>query len=307
MTGAPLIEFGAGAFDPMKVMAVRHRLAEHPLLQLPKLVELAGRLAERGAVRYHAGHVQPGTDFIKAPELFPVNRPAGEIVANIEKAQAWMGLHNIQQDDEYRRLVDEVLDDVRPRVEAVDPGMHHRAGWIFVSSPGAITPFHLDHEHNFILQIRGKKLLHVWEPLDRLTVPERALELFHANSSRELVRYDEECERRAHVFRLEPGVGGYMPTNAPHWVKNDDNVSITVSFTYYTEATRRRALLYVGNNYLRKMGLAPSAVGQSLLRDETKFRVLRAARELRRMEKRLRGGQIPPARDRYAPAHGTMA
>ena len=37
---------------------------------------------------------------------------------------------------------------------------------IFVSSPGAVTPFHMDHEHNFILQIRGNKKLYTWDPMD---------------------------------------------------------------------------------------------------------------------------------------------
>ena len=139
-----------------------------------------------------------------------------------------MALHNVQNDPLYRTLVDEVLDYVQPRVDKKDPGMHDRAGWIFITSPNAVTPYHMDHEHNFILQVRGKKTLHVWEPLDREVVTERSLELFHAKHSRELVQYREEFQRRARVFDLEPGMGGYMPTTSPHWVKNGDGVSITV-------------------------------------------------------------------------------
>ena len=44
--------------------------------------------------------------------------------------------------------------------------MLYRAGWIFVTSPHTITPFHMDKEHNFILQIKGNKRLYVWEPDD---------------------------------------------------------------------------------------------------------------------------------------------
>ena len=75
----------------------------------------------------------------------------------------------------------------------------------FVTSPLAITPYHLDHEHNFILQVRGSKTLHVWDPLDKRTVPEDALELFHGASSRDKVKFSEELEQRAYKFDLQPG------------------------------------------------------------------------------------------------------
>src|SRR5215813_3710147 len=76
-------------------------------------------------------------------------------------------------------LIDHPLLQIRPIVERRDPGMCYRAGWIFVSSPNAVTPFHMDHEHNFIMQIRGTKRLYTWEPFDRETVSERGQELFH--------------------------------------------------------------------------------------------------------------------------------
>jgi cytochrome P450 len=38
--------------------------------------------------------------------------------------------------------------------EPLAPGMCQREGFIFISSPGAVTPFHLDPEHNFLLQIK---------------------------------------------------------------------------------------------------------------------------------------------------------
>ena len=149
-----------------------------------------------------------------------------------------MSLLNVQADPIYRRLIDEILDEVRPIVERRDPGMCYRAGWIFVSSPGAVTPFHMDHEHNFILQIRGTKRLYTWDPFDREVVSERAQELFHDTHSRELVTWSEDFRARARVLDLEPGLGGYMPSTAPHMVENGPEPSITISFTYYTDATR---------------------------------------------------------------------
>jgi hypothetical protein len=275
------IRFDEAAFDPHRVMAVRHGWSDHPLLSLGKLMDLARRLAARGAVRAHDDKADPSTDFATAPMTHPAPLSPEETIRNIEKAGAWMALHNVQNDPEYRRLVDDVLEDVRPRVERKDPGMYGRAGWIFITSPGAVTPYHFDHEHNFILQCLGRKTLHVWEPLDREVVTERALELFHAKWSREGLVYREAIESRAHVFELEPGMGGYMPSTAPHWVKNGDGPSITASFTYYTRAIRRTKRLYRMNHLLRRLGLEPRPVGESRMRDETKHALFRAQEALR--------------------------
>jgi len=38
--------------------------------------------------------------------------------------------------------------------------------FIFVSSPEAVTPLHMDPEHNFLLQVRGLKTLHLFDPND---------------------------------------------------------------------------------------------------------------------------------------------
>ena len=275
------------------MQTVTHRLMEHPLLQLPKLQQLAQRLAARGSVRAHNDQAAPDTSFNRAPDTHKAHLKPEEAFQDIKKAKAWMSLLNVQRDPEYRALVDEVLDYVRPMVEPKDPGMHFRAGWIFVTSPGAVTPYHFDHEHNFILQIHGSKQVNVWEPLDRQVVTEEALELFHAKHSRELVVYDDSLQTRAHRFDLEPGMGGYMPSTAPHWVKNGDGVSITVSFTYFTDRILRNKLLYRGNHKLRELGLSPRPVGASRVRDGVKHAALRA---MQRAQWALRGEKsgMPP-------------
>lgn len=287
-------------FEPMRVMAVRHTLMSHPLLQMPALADLAERLGGKGSVRYHNDQAAAGTNFTTAPETHRVELPPAEIVRRIEHAGAWLALHNIQKDLVYRGLVDEVLDSVRPRVEAKDPGMHHRAGWIFITSPGAVTPYHMDHEHNFILQIRGTKTLNVWEPLDRSVVSERSLELFHARGSRELVVYRDEFQHKARVFDLHPGEGGYMPTTSPHWVKNGPEVSVTVSFTYYTDETWRRKCLHRLNHALRARGMEPSPVGAGGVLDSGKYRFYETCQAVRRVARRIRGQAVEPRRLAYA-------
>jgi hypothetical protein len=291
----PGIHIDRKTFDPERVSAVRHALMEHPLLQLPALIELGKRLGAAGSVRYHNASAEVGTSFTHAPETHKAKLSVAESLERIDQAEAWMALHNIQQDQQYRTLVDEVLDFVRPQIEPKDPGMTSRAGWIFVSSPRAVTPFHMDHENNFILQIHGTKTLYVWEPLDREVVPERSLELFHGAYSRELVIYKESLKPRAHVFHLVPGLGGYMPQTAPHAVENGPGVSVTLSVTYLTDATRRRALLHRANHLLRQRGISPTPVGKLRVVDAVKHAAFRTALTGARLV-----GRGPPAPRPYA-------
>ncbi|HEU4728987.1 MAG TPA: cupin-like domain-containing protein [Kofleriaceae bacterium] len=299
----PRIHLDPAFFDPWKIQGLTHALADHPLLQIDALVELGKRQQDRKLVRTHSADATAGTSFAEAPNLHPNTKGAVATLADIEQAKAWMSLLNVQADPVYRRLIDEVLDEVRPIVERRDPGMCYRAGWIFVSSPGAVTPFHIDHEHNFILQIRGKKRLYTWDPFDRVVVSERAQELFHDQHSRELVVWKDEWRQRARVFDLEPGMGGYMPSTTPHMVENGDGPSITISFTYYTDATRQRELLYRGNARLRRLGLDPLPVGASPGRDQLKHAVLSGFTSAKTAVRRALGRKIRDTSQAYAPEH----
>ena len=298
---AASVQLEPATFDPWKLQAVTHQLMEHPLLQLDALVALGKRLEARRLVRTHSDHATAGSSFADAPVLHPNAKSAEETLADIAEAKAWMSLLNVQADPIYRRLVDEVLDELRPVVEARDPGMCYRAGWIFVSSPGAVTPFHIDHEHNIILQIRGTKRLYTWDPFDREVVSERAQELFHDRHSRELVTWNERFRQRARVFDLEPGLGGYMPSTTPHMVENGDGPSITISFTYYTDSTRQRELLYRGNARLRRLGFNPRPVGSSLVRDKVATAVLSGYASARGAVRRALGRGVRDNSHPHAP------
>jgi hypothetical protein len=299
---APRIHIDQATFDPWKIQALTHALSEHPLLQIDALVELGKRQQERKLVRTHSADATAGTSFADAPNLHPNQQSAVATLSDIAKARAWMSLLNVQADPIYRAFIDEVLGEVRPIVDQRDPGMCYRAGWIFVSSPNAVTPFHIDHEHNFILQIRGTKRLYTWDPFDRVVVSERAQELFHDRHSRELVTWSDAWRARARVFELAPGLGGYMPSTTPHMVENGPEPSITISFTYYTDATRRRELIYRGNARLRGLGIDPAPVGTAPGRDRIKAAVLSGYSLARNRVRRALGKSVRENDQPYAPA-----
>ena len=299
---APWIDVDWTRFTPWRVQPVGHRVHHHPLLAMDEIVRLGQRLERVGRIRTHSSDATAATPFNNAPGLHPNRGDATATLTDIAHARAWMSLLNVQTDPAYRGLVDEVLASIRPGIEAVDPGISYRGGWIFVTSPNTVTPFHMDREHNFILQVQGKKRILVWEPDDTEAVSEAARDLFHDSHSRERVRWHEALRERAHVFDVEPGMGVYMPSTAPHLVENGDGPSVTVSFTYYTAATRRDNVVHRVHHHLRQAGFEPPPVGTRPLQDAVAYRTGRVLLGALRHWRRLRGGHPPVESGPYAEA-----
>jgi hypothetical protein len=289
-------------FDPWRIQPVQHRLASHHLLQPDQLIELGRRLEVGGLVRTHSDKAAAGTPFNDAPSMHPNRKSAEETLGRIREAGAWMSLLNVQTDEIYRKLVDSVIDELKPGVEKHDPGVCYRGGWIFVTSPNAVTPFHIDKEHNFIMQVRGTKKLYVWDHRDTEVVSELARDRFHFDHSRELIKWKDEFRSRAQVFHLEPGQGAYMPSTSPHMVENDDNPSITVSFTYYTDATRRNSRLHALHQRMRKAGMSPAPVGSRAARDAVLGSLTAVSTGVRDTVARIRSSDARVDTARYAHA-----
>lgn len=294
------VEIDPVAFDPWRIQPVRHSLAGHPLLQVPALVGLGERLEAHGSIRTHASDATAGTPFGDAPALHPNRRSAGQTLGSIQHAKAWMSLLNIQLDPLYRMLVGEVLDGIQAQVGHRDPGMGYRAGWIFVTSPHTVTPFHFDKEHNFILQISGGKRIYVWDHTDTVVASESARDRFHHNHSRDLLVWEEGFRERARVFDLRPGQGAYMPSTSPHMVETGDEPSITISLTYYTDATRRDAVLHKAHELARRCGLQPPAVGRRPAVDAAVHAGVVAALRARGLVRRVAGRAANAGQRRFA-------
>jgi len=255
------------AFEPTRLaaelnrrpFAVHHALADHPAFRLDRLVELARRLpAER--VEYNAGNLPISQD----PRLTPHNGlSVEETIRRITDCRSWMVLKRVESDPIYRRVLDECLDEIAEVV----PGMRTRRAFVFISSPGSVTPYHIDHEYNFLPQIRGRKTMSIF---DRSVVTEQQLERFYRGEHRNLV-FAEHHASKAHTFQLGPGDGVHVPVNAPHYVVNGPEASISFSITFRTREGDRRSTVYVANDRLRRLGLQPRAVGQVPLLDHAKY------------------------------------
>jgi hypothetical protein len=249
-----------------------HHLCGHELFSLGRLVELSKRLPA-AQVEYNAGEVPVGLDPARTPRngLSPE-----ETIRRIEECRSWLVLKNVERDPEYRLLLEACLAEVRAASTRLTEGMCDPHAFIFVSSPGAVTPYHMDPEENFLLQIRGTKTMSVFDRADRSLVSEPQIERFFTGAHRNLV-WREDFQRRARTFDLRPGVALHVPFASPHWVQNGPEVSISFSITFNTRASMRTVHAHQMNARLRRWGVVPVPVGRSALRDSLKQLISRAS------------------------------
>jgi hypothetical protein len=267
-----------------KPFLIGHRLADHPLFALPRLMELARALPENN-VEYNAGDLPISLE----PERTPRNGlSAQETIRRIAECKSWMVLKYVENDPDYGDLLHRCLNEVKVHSDSIYPGMQQAEGFIFLTSPGSVTPYHMDPEHNFLLQIRGSKTIHLFNGRDRSIVTEEDLERFYGGSHRNL-SFKEEYRTRAWDFVLPPGLGLHFPVTAPHFVENGPEVSISFSITFRTPDLERRSIVHNVNAYLRRRGWKPSPVGKHPWRDGFKYQAYRLWRKTRK----LLGRQVP--------------
>ena len=279
--GTRLLDLDRATFDSRfgdEPFAIRHRLAGHPLFEVARLLELAKSLPE-DRVEYNAGDIPVNID----PGQTPRNGLSPEeTIRRIAECRSWLVLKNVERDPAYADLLDRCLGEVEQTGHPQARRMDLREAFIFVSSPGAVTPFHIDPELNFLLQIRGEKTIHVFPKDDRTLVGEEALERFYSGAHRNLV-FRDEFQQKARTFVLHPGEGVHVPVTAPHWVENGPEVSISFSITFQTRESERRGIIYRTNRWLRARGLRPRPAGVSGWGDRVKYFAYRVIRRLRRL------------------------
>jgi hypothetical protein len=204
----------------------------------------------------------------------PLKAKMVETLRQLEEpgSKTWLKLTSANTaDPEYDELMNQVLREVE---ELSGQPLRETITWagltVFLASPGVTTPYHIDHESNFLFQVQGSKDVSLHNPNERDIVPEDQLERFYAGDF-EAAQYSPELQYRGTVFRLDPGTVVHHPPLAPHWVQNGDNVSVSVSIGFCMQSIDRVARVYQVNHLLRRCGLEPTPPGRSKLRDRLKM------------------------------------
>ena len=264
----------AGAY-PDAPVKLHHGLAGHPLLAIDALAGLAERMPA-ASVEYNLGKLPLG---VRAEDTPSNGLSLGETIRTIESNGSWAVLKNVERDAAYGALLDAALAELAPIVDARTGAMLNREAFIFLSSPGSVTPFHMDPEHNILLQIRGEKVMTVFPAGDPELVPAVQSESFHAGGHRNLDWRDDFRERGTAV-KLLPGDAIHVPVKAPHFVENGAAVSVSLSVTWRSERSVAESELHGLNALLRRRGLPMGRISAAPERQGARRLAYRIMRKL---------------------------
>ncbi|MFA6218489.1 MAG: transcriptional regulator [Erythrobacter sp.] len=253
---------------------MRHRLDGDARLSLDALAALAGQLPA-ASIEYNRGDLPVGID----------GKPGGtglsieDTIRHIASANSWAVLKNVEQVPAYRELLLSLLDELRPTIEARTGRMLTPQGFIFISSPGAVTPYHFDPEHNILLQLVGTKTMTQFPAGDAAYAPDEVHESYHLGGPRELP-WDDRLLAGGTPFPIGPGEALFVPVMAPHFVRNGPESSISLSITWRSEWSYAEAGARCFNGTIRRFGLTPRAPGRWPAGNRAKSLAWRAIRRL---------------------------
>ena len=253
-----------------------HSLHRRQIFASERVVELSERA--RGAYcSTHEGAIEDGWGNGNSQPAMV------RAVATLVDSKALVLVKGLTDDPDFGPACREVLAELIERVgEELRADLSASRATLIASSPGRVTPYHIDAETNFLFQIHGRKTVSVFAPHDRSLLSERELEAFYAGDL-SAAKYRKERQGEARVFELGPGDALHIPILSPHWVQNGDDVSIAVSFNCSLRSNERLAKLYRFNALLRRHGLRPAPAGTSPWRDRVKVALADAASFVRRL------------------------
>lgn len=286
-----VLQFAPGVFEKnlnRLPYEFAHTLSGNPLFELSRLVDLAGKVAERrtphlagGDVYFNDGLIEPGEKPVR-PEL--PRTAAAELIRKIDSTQAWIILKHVEREDGYREVLESCIRDVL-RLSGAE--LLRKIKWfeaiLFITSPNRVTEYHLDREVSWILQLLGDKEIHLFDRADKEIVPDQELEVYWTADNR-AARYKPEYESRAIVYQMKPGTGVHIPINTPHWLRNKNNISVTLNVNFQFH-DRHWANLYRANYYLRRAGISPLPPGVHPVSDRFKSTVFTVAQRAKQAVK----------------------
>ena len=181
-------------------------------------------------------------------------------------------------DDPYRRLLEACVASWAGNF-AAEGGIESTTASVFLASPHAVTPVHVDRHHNLLLQIEGTKEVVV----GAFDNPDDEAVEVNAHFDRDRSNFST-LPPHSTSWVIGPGEGLYLPPYTPHWVLTENEVTLSLSCVVRTPASNRMELAHICNARLRRMGLHPAPAGRSHRVDGVKAAVVLAGRRARESE-----------------------
>jgi len=255
----------------------RHNLSGHELFSreaLKRLIEQIGALPPKNPKTGRA--VTRGFFIMKDVGNLEWGSPEFQAALNrayddIDLSGARIKLSSIHQIDAYAEVLANCVTDLSDATSVDFTRRFSRAiATLFITSPGEFTPYHIDQEVNFLLQIVGQKEVNVFDGSDRSVVTPQQLEGFW--TGKHFIEQKEDSKPK--TFMLQPGTGVHHPSFFPHNVRVGGEMSVSLSLGFQ-RAQFTEAEVYLLNAYLRKIGLHPTPPGVNRGLDAVKSAIAR--------------------------------
>lgn len=216
-----------------------HGLLGHPALTLERLAEVIPALPA-GDV-FHSNGVLDLGDSLDTAHLD--HRPAerlADAIARMRDVKAYIMVRSPERHPHFRDLHAQLCEEMRAHVR--DTGQKGDVSdaklYLFIASPNAVTPFHIDRYSTFLLQFRGTKTVTVFPPWEPSVVSDGDAEGYvtHASGG---PAWRASAEPLGTPFTFHPGEALHIPFVAGHHVRNGpDDVSVSMSVIFRTPETR---------------------------------------------------------------------
>jgi hypothetical protein len=249
----------------LKSFKFDHSLGHFPALSIPNVAKLTEQLIDEkrfGQVFCSMGDKSGYTNKEQAGKVI-------EALQSLDTAGAWLRLTRVDEiNEDFRDLCETFYSDLSKLLNRdIRADLMKTFVTLFITSPNKITPYHLDHTWNFLLQIQGSKTVHLYDESDpRVLSPEIREGWYMQQCS-----IEENKDVSGIAYNLAPGEAAHHPVNAPHWVQNGPEVSVSLSFGLCLHSANDDAKVHQMNYLLRRLGMQPTPPRQSKWRDSVKI------------------------------------
>jgi hypothetical protein len=263
-----------------RAFAMGHRLFEHPLFAIETLFDLCRRLRPEN-VYCRPGKISHDAEFDQSLTGPNGGLSLDDAIAKLEERNAYIVIFNPEIDPVYAPVIEGLLGEIAAHTEHLDPDINWYSSYVFISAHDSVTPYHMDREMNFLLQIQGHKTVMLWDPFDQEIMTDADKDLLLSYQGARRPAWKSSFESKAMTFELQPGVGVHHPFIAPHLVRTSSAVSVSLALTFRSRASDTWTNAHAFNYRLRRLGLVPTPVHRNPAIDRGKSSIMRLIRRAR--------------------------
>ncbi len=239
---------------------LNHTLADHQALSIENLAKVAAELPTEN-VLYSKALTELNINFDKA--LYKDKAPDfTKVVETIRISNSYIAIKSPELHPSFKDLYSDLIGDLSELMQANGSGVNpiEPTLWLFIASPGAVTPFHFDRFSNVVMQIRGSKEFAVFPPGVEEVISQKVTEAYMDWTPVD-IPWTECRDKYALKYNFKVGEAIHIPFTSGHYVKNGtEDISISLSIFFHTDETLKLSKAMKFNNHIRRFGFSPKPI-----------------------------------------------